>query len=58
MTVLLAPLYPHYLYSDTLHAKTPSIASLRLILAGTRYNLYLAGFAGFITYLLGVDDTH
>lgn len=55
VTVLLASLFIlNICITDTFHAKITNIANLGLILAGTSYNLYLAGFAGFITSLLGL----
>ncbi len=55
VTVLLASLFIVTIcITDTFHAKITNIANLGLILAGTSYNLYLAGFSGFITSILGL----
>lgn len=55
VTVLLASLFILTIcITDTLHAKITNIANLGLILAGTSYNLYLAGFSGLITSIIGL----
>lgn len=55
LPVLLASVFIFYIcITDTLLTKIPNLANISLIAVGVIYNLYVAGFSGFSSSVLGL----